>query len=56
MTKGYINITETAKLLDYVEYPTFRVESWICEEGIWECIWYTGNDGLVPNTYKLTII
>lgn len=56
MNKSYIEITTSCKLLDYVEFPTFRVESWIGEEGIWECMWFSSNDEALPNTYKLTVI
>jgi hypothetical protein len=51
--KSYINITKTCQLFGYQELAMWRVESWIDENGIWDCYWFWSNDSALPNTYKL---
>lgn len=41
-----------SKFVDYKEVPMFRIESWLYDGQIYDCLWFYSNDSAIPNTIQ----
>ena len=49
---GYPSLTKDAELWSNTTAPWgTRIEIWLTDDGVWECVWDPNNQSPIPTTY-----